>query len=86
MGLYENNKFQLVEQLNRKKAEILPSAFLCLCFELFAEISFQQTLERTAVSSFVTKTLENAVKTGIFNRLAQNKHKIIKIYAVDFSS
>ena len=34
----------------------------------------------------VQETLENAVKTGIFNRLAQNQHKNIKIYAVDFSS
>jgi len=55
-------------------------------FLLFTEVSFQQTCECSAVSCFVTENLKNAVKTGIFNRLAQNQHKSIKIYAVDFSS
>jgi len=53
---------------------------------LLFEISVEKTEECLAVTSFVTETLENAVKTGIFDRLAQNQHKSIKIYAVDFSS
>ena len=51
-----------------------------------AEVSLKQALERSTVTSFVTETLKNTAKTGIFNRLAQNQHKNIKIYAVDFSS
>jgi len=53
---------------------------------ILAEVASEQTCESLAVASFVTENLKNAVKTGIFNRLAQNQHKSIKIYAVDFSS
>ena len=43
--------------------------FVLYCYVL--EISLEETFETAAMSCFVTKTLENAVKTGIFNRLAQ---------------
>jgi len=54
--------------------------------QILLKITVEKALKCFAVSSFVTKTLENAVKTGIFNRLAQNQHKSTKIYTVDFSS
>ena len=69
-----------------EKRRFYPPLLVYLCFILFAEVSFEKTCECLAVSCFVTETLKNTAKTGIFNRLAQNQHKNIKIYAVDFSS
>ena len=80
---FEPDEFE--EKVNRKKAEVFPSARF-VCFILLAEVSFKQTCECLAVSCFATEILKNTAKTGIFNRLAQNQHKNIKIYAVDFSS
>jgi len=74
-----------LRQTPQKKRKRLPVSSWILLI-LLAEISLKQTCECLAVSCFVTKTLENVVKTGIFNRLAQNQHKSTKIYTVDFSS
>ena len=54
--------------------------------QILLKITVEKSLKRFTMSCFVAKTLENAVKTGIFNRLAQNQHKSTKIYTVDFSS
>ena len=54
--------------------------------QLLLKITVEKSFECLTVSCFVTETLKNTAKTGIFNRLAQNQHKNIKIYAVDFSS
>jgi len=55
-------------QKKRKRLPVSPWILLIL----FAEVSLKQTCESLAVSCFVTETIKNAVKTGIFNRLAQN--------------
>ncbi len=62
-------------------------AHLCQFFnQILSKISLEKSLKCLAVAGLVTEILENAVKTGIFNRLAQNQHKSTKIYTVDFSS
>ena len=62
------------------------SSYRVVFVQILLKITVEKTFERLAVSCFVTETLKNTAKTGIFNRLAQNQHKNIKIYAVDFSS
>jgi len=54
----------------KKKRERLPVPPWIL-YELLTKVSLQQAFQTAAVASLVAKTLENAVKTGIFNRLAQ---------------
>jgi len=40
--------------------------------QILLKISLEKSLKCLAVSCFVTENLKNAVKTGIFNHLAQN--------------